>query len=148
MPMHQQNLQDPNKFDFVVPFAYFSEWIYQQVKLGLVSNLSAEHKKTGQIPKEDIQERYDAYKDATNARLKKDFVNSHMNEQWFREKYYPGEREVVRQKIVEYRKTRWPEWKKNLDSGAFDNIDMDGRVIGTLVVVWQRDVTNSRSPPQ
>lgn len=125
---YQQNIQDPNKFDFVVPFPYFNDWVHQQAKLGLLAPLVPDTK-LGPLTKDDVQARYDAYKDATNARLKKDFVNSHMTEQWFREKYYPGEKEVVRKKIVEFRKTRWPDWKANLDNGSFDNIDNDGRVI-------------------
>lgn len=122
---------DPLKFDHIVPFTHYSEWVHNQYRAGTLGPLPGDTKKPNTVPtKDEVQMRYDHYKEVATAKMKRDFVHAHNSEQWFREKYAPGEREIVRQKIVEYRKPRWEEWKSHLEAGAFDNLNMDGKVIG------------------
>ncbi|RPA82808.1 hypothetical protein BJ508DRAFT_207943, partial [Ascobolus immersus RN42] len=119
---------DPLKWEHVVPFTYYSEWVHQQFRQGTLGPLPGDTKKPTTPPtKDEVQARYDHYKEVATAKMKRDFVHAHSGEQWFREKYFPGEREIVRQKIVEYRKPRWEEWKSHLERGAFDNLNTDGK---------------------
>jgi hypothetical protein len=130
-PPAAMTMVDPLKFDHVVPFTYYSEWVHHQYRQGTLAPLPGDTKKPTAPPtKDEVQARYDQYKEVATAKMKKEFVHAHSGEQWFREKYYPGEREIVRQKIVEYRKPRWDEWKSHLERGAFDNLNTDGKVIG------------------
>lgn len=61
--------------------------------------------------------------------MAKVFVLHHMNEEWFKEKYLPGEREAVRRKIVAFRQSRYDGFVELLEEGKLDGIDREGVVI-------------------
>lgn len=109
-------LTDPHKLDYSVTYTYFSEWYYQE-------NGKLRDKES--ITKDEVQSAYDRYKDDLNARLAKIFVMAHKNDEWFKERYMPGEKEVTKSKIVEYRRGLWQKWKVQLESGAFDDVDRE-----------------------
>ena len=73
--------------------------------------------------------KYDAYREDFNTRMAKVFVLQHMNEEWFKEKYLPGEKEIVRQKIVAFRQSRFNGFIEALEEGRLDAIDREGVVI-------------------
>jgi len=112
-------LPDPHKLDYSVTYTHFSEW-YQQ-----------EHSKERDresINKDEVQSAYDKYKDELNGRLAKLFVTAHKNDEWFKERYMPREREVTKAKIVEFRRGQWQKWKTQLDSGSFDDVDRESQI--------------------
>lgn len=112
-------LNDPHKLDYSVTYTYFSDWYH------------SEHKdKQGTIEKAEVQAAYDAYKDELNARLAKLFVTAHKNDEWFRERYMPGEKEKTKEKIVAYRREQWMKWKKQLDEGKFEDVDRESKSVG------------------
>ena len=121
----QPLLQDPHKLDHQVTFAYFSDWIHQQP-----SSPSANRSPGGGPPpvisKEEVKMKYDAYREEFNTRMAKVFVLQHMNEEWFKEKYLQGEKEVVRQKIVAFRQSRFTGFIEALEEGRLDGIDREG----------------------
>jgi hypothetical protein len=77
------------------------------------------------ITKDEVQEAYDQYKDELNARLAKIFVAAHKSDEWFKERYMPGEKEIAKAKVVEFRKELWHKWKALLDAGSFDDVDRE-----------------------
>ena len=124
----QPILVDPHKLDHQVTFAYFSDWIHQQ-PVSPLSNRSPGGAALAPLSKDEIKVKYDAYREEFNTRMAKVFVLQHMNEEWFKEKYLPGEREIVRQKIVGFRQTRYQGFIDALEEGRLDAIDREGVVI-------------------
>lgn len=114
------NLTDPHKLDYSVTYSYFSEWYSQEFG-----------KDKDTIPKAEIQSNYDAYKDDLNARMAKLFVAAHKNDEWFKERYMPGEKEKSKAKIVAYRRELWNKWSQLLAAGAFDAVDRETKLSGT-----------------
>lgn len=110
------NLADPHKLEYSVTYTYFSEWYHQE---------NGKDREKDPITKDEVQSAYDKYKDDLNARLAKIFVMHHKNDEWFKERYMPGEREVTKAKIVEYRRELWHKWKALLDAGAFNDVDRE-----------------------
>ncbi|RPB27625.1 hypothetical protein L211DRAFT_846383 [Terfezia boudieri ATCC MYA-4762] len=124
----QAALLDPHKLDHQVTFAYFSDWINQQPPS------PASHRSPGgtaptPLTKDEVKVKYDAYREEFNTRMAKVFVLQHMNEEWFKEKYLPGEREIVRRKIVAFRQSRYDGFVELLEEGKLDGIDREGVVI-------------------
>jgi hypothetical protein len=105
---------DPHRLDYQVTFNYFSDWYYQ------------EHPgESGPNMKEEVKRKYEDYKDELTARLAKLFVNSHKNDEWFKERYVPGEKEITKAKIIEYRRGAFERWRAQMRSGVLDNIDRE-----------------------
>jgi len=137
----QPALLDPHKLDHQVTFAYFSDWINQQPPS------PASHRSPGGAPptpltKDEIKVKYDAYREEFNTRMAKVFVLQHMNEEWFKEKYLPGEREIVRRKIVAFRQSRYDGFVELLEEGNLDGIDREGVVIREFLL----GVVNNKVP--
>ncbi|KAG0131291.1 hypothetical protein HOY82DRAFT_503454 [Tuber indicum] len=105
---------DPHRLDYQVTFNYFSDWYHQENPGG-----------TGPNMKEEVKQKYDEYKDELTARLAKLFVTTHKNDEWFKERYVPGEKEVTKAKIVDYRRGAFERWRAQMQSGALDNIDRE-----------------------
>ena len=82
------------------------------------------------ITKDEVQSAYDKYKDDLNGRLAKIFVMNHKNDEWFKERYMPGEREITKAKIIEYRRELWVKWKALMDSDAFNDVDREAIGLG------------------
>ncbi|KAJ6257768.1 Zinc finger protein [Drechslerella dactyloides] len=106
-------LLDPHGFDYLLPFAYFSEWWS-----GTPASAPSKAKYANDIT---MKEKYDTYKDGLNGRVAKLFVKSHKDEEWFRERYVDGEGEEWRSKTLEWRKGQWKIWADELKSGRWDN---------------------------
>lgn len=107
-------LFDPHKLDYQVAFNYFSDWYHQ------------EHPgEPGSNRKEEVRQKYEDYKEELIARLARSFVSSHKNDEWFKERYVAGEKEPVKEKIVNYRKGAWKRWNVLFEGGALDGIDRE-----------------------
>lgn len=124
----QPLLIDPHKLDHQVTFAYFSDWIHQQ-PVSPSRSRSPGGGPPAPLTKDEIKVKYDVYREEFNTRMAKVFVLQHMNEEWFKEKYLPGEREVVRRKIVAFRQSRYDGFLELLEDGKLDGIDREGVVI-------------------
>lgn len=122
--MPNQLLQDPHKLDYAVTYTYFSEWYYQE-------NGKARERET--IPKDEVQAAFDRYKEELNGRLAKQFVAQHKNDEWFKERYLPGEKEITKTKVVAFRREQWKKWRILLETGAFDEVDRETKIVGTNV---------------
>ena len=105
---------DPHRLDYQVTFNYFSDWYHQENPGG-----------TGPNMKEEVKQKYDEYKDELTARLAKLFVTTHKNDEWFKERYVAGEKEVTKAKIVEYRRGAFERWRVQMRGGTLDNIDRE-----------------------
>jgi hypothetical protein len=114
------SLLDPHKLDYSVTYTYFSEWYHQE---------NSKDRDRESITKDEVQLAYDRYRDDLNARLAKIFVTAHKNDEWFKERYLPGEREKTKAKIVAYRKELWHKWKAQLEAGAFDDVDREASTV-------------------
>lgn len=112
-------LPDPHKLEYLVTYTYFSEWYYQENG----------HRDKESVTKDEVQSAYDRYKDILNARLAKIFVMAHKGDEWFKERYLPGQRELTKAKIVNYRRGLWYKWKAQMDAGAFDEVDREAQAI-------------------
>ena len=126
----QPPLLDPHKLDHQVTFAYFSDWLHQQPP-----SPSRNRSPSGPLvplTKDEIKVKYDAYREEFNTRMAKVFVLQHMTEEWFKEKYLPGERESVRKKIVAFRQSRYDGFVELLEEGKLDGIDREGVIIRKL----------------
>lgn len=105
---------DPHKLDYQVAFNYFSDWYHQ------------EHPgEPGASRKEEVRQKYEDYKEELVARLARGFVSSHKNDEWFKERYVAGEKEGVKEKIMEFRKGAWKRWQVLFENGGFDGIDRE-----------------------
>lgn len=105
---------DPHKLDYQVAFNYFSDWYHQ------------EHpSEPGSSRKEEVRQKYEDYKEELVARLARGFVSSHKNDEWFKERYVTGEKEGVKEKIVEFRKGAWKRWQVLFENGGLDGIDRE-----------------------
>ena len=127
----QPALVDPHKLDHQVTFAYFSDWLHQQPP-SPGRNRSPPGGPLAPLTKDEIKVKYDAYREEFNTRMAKVFVLQHMTEEWFKEKYLPGERESVRKKIVAFRQSRYDGFIELLEEGKLDGIDREGVIIRKL----------------
>ncbi|TGZ80079.1 hypothetical protein EX30DRAFT_68890 [Ascodesmis nigricans] len=113
------SMPDPHKLDHSVTYTYFSDWYHQ------------EHGKTrpGEtITKDEVQVAFDRYKEELSGRLARIFVAAHKNDEWFKERYLPGEKEISKGKVNAFRREQWRKWRYLLEHGAFDNVDRETKV--------------------
>lgn len=75
-----------------------------------------------------MQTAFDRYKEELTGRLAKIFVSAHKNDEWFKERYLPGEKEITKAKITAFRREQWNKWNFLLESGAFDNVDRETKL--------------------
>lgn len=73
-----------------------------------------------------IQVAYDAYKEELQAKMARQFVSEHKNEQWFQERYYPEVRDGLRTQLNEFRRGNYSQWEQDLESGTFDEYSLEG----------------------
>ncbi|CZT00458.1 related to arsenite-resistance protein 2 [Rhynchosporium agropyri] len=129
-------LADPATLAFQVGFSYFGEWWRTNEKIK-EERERARTGKRGPDPRtrdpEDrekekarIQVAYDAYKEELQAKMARQFVAEHKNEQWFQERYYPEIREGLRTQLNEFRRANYSQWEQDLESGTFDEYSLEG----------------------
>nr|POF12955.1 zinc finger protein [Quercus suber] len=125
-------LHDPMKLEYQVGFTWFAEWWRAEQKI----KEEKEYQRTGKrprIPREDrdaerpkIQAAYDQYKEKLQKLQAQTFVRSHKDEDWFRERYVPENRDAFRSHLMEYRRGLFAQWEQDLTSGAFDEFTLEG----------------------
>ncbi|RDW95245.1 hypothetical protein BP5796_01008 [Coleophoma crateriformis] len=130
-------LADPSLLAFQVGFSYFGEWWRTNEKI----KAEKEYKRTGkrselrgrlesqedrEKEKAQIQAAYDAYKEELQAKMARNFVQEHKNEQWFLERYSAEVREPFRQQLNEFRRGNYTQWEQDLEAGTFDEYSLEG----------------------
>jgi uncharacterized C2H2 Zn-finger protein len=73
-----------------------------------------------------IQVAYDAYKAELQIKMARAFVQQHKGEEWFKERYLPEIRDLIRQRLMEFRRTTYSQWESDLESGLFDEFTLEG----------------------
>ncbi|KAH8884505.1 hypothetical protein GQ53DRAFT_829746 [Thozetella sp. PMI_491] len=131
---------DPLKLPYQVGFSYFGEWWRANEKI----KDEKDRQRTGRRrepdrargPREAQEERekekakiqvaYDAYKEELQAKMASTFVRQHKEEQWFRERYVPGVRDLFRKELSEIRRGAYTQWEQDIESGTFDEFSLEG----------------------
>ncbi|OTA99577.1 hypothetical protein M426DRAFT_16334 [Hypoxylon sp. CI-4A] len=132
-------LTDPVKLPFQVGFSYFGEWwrtnekIKEEKERAKTGRRREPERPRGRETQEDrdkekakIQAAYDAYKEELQAKMARNFVSEHKKEQWFRERYVPEVRDLLRKQINEFRRGAYSQWEQDLESGTFDEFSLEG----------------------
>ncbi|KAL7276376.1 hypothetical protein RUND412_000644 [Rhizina undulata] len=111
-----QILADPHKLEYQVTYNYFSDWYHQEFG-------------SEGVKKEDVKQKYDEYREDLSARTARSFVAAHKNDEWFKERYVPGEKEIAKAKIAAFRRASWAKWKSLMTKGALDCVDRESKVL-------------------
>ncbi|KAL9082838.1 MAG: hypothetical protein Q9165_008766 [Trypethelium subeluteriae] len=132
-------LPNPMTLDFQVGFTWYSEWWRkdQAIKEEKERQKNGgrrpapirgerEMKEEQQKEREKIQASYDAYKEKLQVKMAQSFVQLHKSEDWFRERYVPGNRAALRQKLAEFRRSLFSIWERDLEAGTFDEFTLEG----------------------
>jgi hypothetical protein len=127
---------DPSQLAFQVGFSYFGEWWRANEKIKEERELARTGKRkpiTARETQEDrdkekakIQAAYDVYKEELQAKMARQFVQEHKQEQWFQERYYAEVRDPLHQQISEFRRGNYAQWEQYLDAGTFDEYSLEG----------------------
>ncbi|TQB69587.1 hypothetical protein MPDQ_001668, partial [Monascus purpureus] len=73
-----------------------------------------------------IQTAYDSYKVDLQIKMARNFVHQHKGEEWFKERYVPEVRDSLRQRLMDFRKGVYEQWRNDLDNGVFDEFTLEG----------------------
>lgn len=129
---------NPMTLEYQVGFNFFAEWwrVEQVIKEekerakngGRKPGLKGEREAREERGKERelIQAAYDEYKEKLQVQMAKTFVDKHKNEEWFKERYDPEYKQVLREKIRGYRQAIYGDWERQLDDGYFDEFTLEG----------------------
>jgi uncharacterized C2H2 Zn-finger protein len=132
-------LPNPLGLEFQVGFNWFAEWwrVEQQIKEDKERQKNGGRRPSERAPKGDareerekeraqIQAAYDQYKEELQIKMAKTFVQQHKGEEWFKERYVPEVRDPFRQRLMEFRRTAFGQWERDLESGTFDEFTLEG----------------------
>ncbi|OWP03011.1 hypothetical protein B2J93_3637 [Marssonina coronariae] len=136
-PLTINPLADPVSLQFQVGFSYFGEWWRTNEKIKEEKERARSGKRGEPLRSRDNQEdrdkekariqvAYDAYKEELQARMARQFVADHKNEQWFQERYYSEVRDGLRTQLNEFRRGNYSQWEQDLESGTFDEYSLEG----------------------
>jgi hypothetical protein len=124
--------------EYQVGFNFFAEWwrVEQVIKEekerakngGRKPGLKGEREAREERGKERelIQAAYDEYKEKLQVQMAKTFVDKHKGEEWFKERYDPEYKQILREKIRGYRQAIYADWERQLDDGYFDEFTLEG----------------------
>jgi hypothetical protein len=124
--------------EYQVGFNFFAEWwrVEQVIKEekerakngGRKPGLKGEREAREERGKERelIQAAYDEYKEKLQVQMAKTFVDKHKGEEWFKERYDPECKQILREKIRGYRQAVYADWERQLDDGYFDEFTLEG----------------------
>ncbi|KAI9303394.1 hypothetical protein BJ944DRAFT_232205 [Cunninghamella echinulata] len=109
-------LIDPNQLDHIVPFKQFCDYLRQ--------THSRSH-----FTDEELQKRYDEYKEKISAKQLAQFFNNNKEKQWFMEKYHPNESKDRVGSMKQRRKDAFNNFMEALKNGKYDTVqyDIDGK---------------------
>lgn len=131
-------LQDPSKLQFQVGFSYFGEWwrtnekIKEERERMRTGRRRPEPSRVPQTQEERDQEKnriqiaYDAYKEELQAKMAKQFVADHKDEEWFQERYLAPMRDSLKTKLTDFRRGNYSTWEQDLEQGLFDAFSLEG----------------------
>lgn len=126
-------LPNPLTLEYQVGFNYFAEWwrLDQQIKEDkeraknggrrLSSNRTDREAQRAQI-----QAAYDSYKAELQIKMARTFVQHHKDEEWFKERYVDEIRGPIRQRMMDFRRSAYDAWVRDMDSGVFDQFTLEG----------------------
>ncbi|KAI9319051.1 hypothetical protein BX666DRAFT_2025391 [Dichotomocladium elegans] len=103
---------DLDQLDYIVSFKQFCE------------HLRSVHSRS-QFDEDELQKRYQHYKEKVQARQLNNFFNSNKDKQWFLEKYHPT---ASRERLADMKKRRQQNLKQfmsDLNEGKYDDVDYD-----------------------
>jgi len=139
IPVRTNPLPNPLGLEFQVGFNWFAEWwrVEQQIKEDKERQKNGGRRPLERAPKGDareerekeraqIQAAYDQYKEELQIKMAKTFVQQHKGEEWFKERYVPEVRDPFRQRLMEFRRTAFSQWERDLESGTFDEFTLEG----------------------
>jgi len=112
--------------DSQVGFSYFAEWWKTEQEIKAARQKSNKPKESREEQRPRIQAAYDDYKVMYNAKMAKQFVDVHKEDDWFRERYDPTVSQPLKVKTAEFRKTLYEYWEAEVDAGSFDDYTMEG----------------------
>jgi hypothetical protein len=126
--------------DFQVGFNWFAEWWRAEqvikeerdrVKHG--GRRPSDRVKGEREAREDrekernlIQSSYDSYKVDLQIKMARTFVQHHRGEEWFKERYVPEVRDPLRRRLMDFRRSAYDQWDRDIDSGLFDEFTLEG----------------------
>ena len=134
-------LPNPLSLEFQVGFNWFAEWwrVEQQIKedkerakdggrRAPERGIKGERESREDREKEraQIQVAYDAYKEELQAKMAAMFVQSHKDEEWFRERYVPEIRDPFKGRLADFRCVARELWEGDVNSGYFDEFTLEG----------------------
>lgn len=129
-------LPDPVNLAYQVGFSYFGEWWRANEKIKEERELARTGKRkpiTARETQEDrdkekvkIQAAYDTYKEELQAKMARQFVQEHKQEQWFQERYFTEVRDPLHQQVSEFRRGNYAQWEQDLEAGTFDDYSLEG----------------------
>ncbi|KAI8924285.1 hypothetical protein BC831DRAFT_416339 [Entophlyctis helioformis] len=111
---------DPMKLEYMASFAQFAEYtrdVYSR-KYGRSSTAPP-------LETDELEQRYDAYKETFSRRQHEKFFNAHREEEWFREKYHPKESVEFKATILARRAEQLAKFTADLSAGKFDSLSFD-----------------------
>ncbi|KAJ8328867.1 hypothetical protein QVD99_004602 [Batrachochytrium dendrobatidis] len=118
---HQQpqldSRPDPSKLDYVVPYSHFAEFtrgVYNRT-----------HGRGAPLTQEDLDLKYDEYKEAFARKHNDKLFKTHKDDEWFREKYHPVESLVFKADVYKRRAELQSRFAVMLSEGKFDLLCFD-----------------------
>lgn len=134
-------LPNPLSLEYQVGFNWFAEWwrVEQQIKEDKERakeggrrpperGIKGERESREDREKEraQIQIAYDAYKEELQGKMASMFVQSHKDEEWFKERYMPEIRDPFKQRLADFRRRAREQWEGDMSSGTFDDFTLEG----------------------
>ncbi|PVU95232.1 hypothetical protein BB561_001966 [Smittium simulii] len=108
----RSNMADPNTFDLVVPYRYFSEWKKSQ-------------EGNDNLDYNEIHRLYEEYRQKALNKLFEMFFSAHKDEDWFIEKYKPDAKNERQKTMLPVKKEYYELFKNDLESGKLDKLTLD-----------------------
>ncbi|KAJ5900041.1 hypothetical protein N7495_004785 [Penicillium taxi] len=139
-PVTTNPLPNPLSLDFQVGFTWFAEWWRTEQSLKEEKERAkhggrrpSDRVKGDREAREDrdkeraqIQAAYDAYKNDLQVKLARQFVQSHRNEEWFKERYLPEVHDPIRERLMTLRSAAYLQWQFDINTGMFDDFTLEG----------------------
>lgn len=139
-PLPTNPLPHPLNLEFQVGFNWFAEWWKaeqavneerERAKYGgrrPIDRVRGEREALEDRDKErsSIQAAYDNYKIDLQVKLSRQFVQQHRNEEWFRERYVPEVRDVLRARLMNFRRGAYDQFTRDINNGVFDEFTLEG----------------------
>ncbi|KAI9099434.1 arsenite-resistance protein 2-domain-containing protein [Phlyctochytrium arcticum] len=105
------------KLDFLVNREGFAEWARQDHR--------KKHGRSSHMTNDEIDRRYEIYKENFSAKQLQKFFDTEKNNEWFKEKYHPVYSRTLKEEVNKRRHELLAKFVVDLDEGKHDDVSYD-----------------------